>query len=306
MDKLEYVLALAEERNVTRAADKLFISQPALTNYINRLEADLGVKLFDRSVQPVTVTEAGTIYIEEMKKIRNRETALRSRLEALEKKNSVFTIGVPSIRSSYILPGILRKIMKKYPQLSVNVVTEVEDYLERALNEGTLDAAIGCFGMPYQGIRYEIIERIQVLLLISREDPAVSHLGKNEGILSDPYLIDASSLRDRCVLLPRTGSGNYRTAIIMMEKFGIVPAKTVKCSNVMTLYQMAGMNLGMLFVTPDPFARSYPQYDDKIAFCRLQKEPVYLNCYVGCREDVYANKKELIDDLVRFAREEYM
>lgn len=48
LDKLDYVLALAEERNLTRAAKKTFISQPALTNYINRLESQLGVKLFDR------------------------------------------------------------------------------------------------------------------------------------------------------------------------------------------------------------------------------------------------------------------
>ena len=56
MDKLEYVLTLAEERNLTRAAARLFISQPTLTNYINRLESELGIKLFDRTVQPIQVT----------------------------------------------------------------------------------------------------------------------------------------------------------------------------------------------------------------------------------------------------------
>lgn len=59
LDKLDYVLALAEERNLTRAARKAFISQPALTNYINRLEEQLGVKLFDRSVTPIEITRAG-------------------------------------------------------------------------------------------------------------------------------------------------------------------------------------------------------------------------------------------------------
>lgn len=60
---------MAEERNLTRAARKAFISQPTLTNYINRLEEQLGVKLFDRSVTPIEITRAGALYIEQMKKI---------------------------------------------------------------------------------------------------------------------------------------------------------------------------------------------------------------------------------------------
>ena len=62
LDKLDYVLALAEERNLTRAACKAFISQPTLTNYINRLEEQLGVKLFDRSVTPIEITRAGALF----------------------------------------------------------------------------------------------------------------------------------------------------------------------------------------------------------------------------------------------------
>ena len=67
-EKLNYVLAIAEERNLTRAAKRLFISQPTLTLYLNRLEAELGVKLFDRSKTPIGLTEAGNYYIGEMKK----------------------------------------------------------------------------------------------------------------------------------------------------------------------------------------------------------------------------------------------
>lgn len=53
-EKLDYVLAIAEEQNLTRAAKKLYISQPTLTMYLNRLEENLGVKLFDRRKTPIT------------------------------------------------------------------------------------------------------------------------------------------------------------------------------------------------------------------------------------------------------------
>lgn len=68
-EKLNYIIAIAEERNLTQAAKRLYISQPTLTLYLNRLENELGVKLFDRSKSPVTLTDAGAYYLEKMKKI---------------------------------------------------------------------------------------------------------------------------------------------------------------------------------------------------------------------------------------------
>ena len=76
-EKWNYVLAIAEEQNLTRAAKRLFISQPALTLYLNRLEKELGVKLFDRSRTPILLTEAGKYYVEQMKKISAAEQSLR-------------------------------------------------------------------------------------------------------------------------------------------------------------------------------------------------------------------------------------
>ena len=62
-EKLNYIIAIAEERNLTQAAKRLYISQPTLTLYLNRLENELGVKLFDRTKSPVTLTDAGAYYL---------------------------------------------------------------------------------------------------------------------------------------------------------------------------------------------------------------------------------------------------
>lgn len=107
LDKLDYVLALAEERNLTRAARKAFISQPTLTNYINRLEEQLGVKLFDRSVTPIEITRAGALYIEQMKKIQLAETNLRNELRILGSMETVFHLGIGATRGNHWLPFLL-------------------------------------------------------------------------------------------------------------------------------------------------------------------------------------------------------
>ena len=66
-DSLYYVSVLAEEQNMTRAAERLYISQPALSAYLNRLEAELGVRLFDRGVIPIRLTEAGKALADEIR-----------------------------------------------------------------------------------------------------------------------------------------------------------------------------------------------------------------------------------------------
>ena len=79
-DRLEYVIAIAEEQSITKAADRLYISQPALTASINKLEAELGVKLFDRQRPPVKLTPAGALYIKEMNRIHQLQFELKKHL----------------------------------------------------------------------------------------------------------------------------------------------------------------------------------------------------------------------------------
>ena len=301
MDKLEYVLTLAEERNLTRAAAKLFISQPTLTNYINRLEQELGVRLFDRSVQPIAVTEAGTVYIRDMKQIHGEEQALRAKLKMLNKKNRTFSVGIPSIRSEYVLPKALAGFMESFPDVTVNVDTRVEEFLEKELENGSLDVAIGVLSTAYPGIQYECLGEDRIYLLIPRCFSCVAHLKPEEGTLENPYMIEGSGLSGKRLLLPRVGGGQYRSAMLLIEKYGIVSENRINCSNLHTLYQLVGEGVGILFTTPTPFRKTFPELTDKIACCLLQREPLYQRSYIGYRKD--SQNMELIQEFIRLVRE---
>ena len=69
LDQLNYLLVLAEEQNVTRAAQRLYITQPTLTTFITKLERELGTKLFDRTRNPVRTTKNGELYIQKMREL---------------------------------------------------------------------------------------------------------------------------------------------------------------------------------------------------------------------------------------------
>lgn len=82
IDKMDYIFAIAREQNLTRAAKRLFVAQSTLTMYLNRVEQELGIKLFDRSKTPILPTPAGALCIEELKKIRQIEARLTARAPA--------------------------------------------------------------------------------------------------------------------------------------------------------------------------------------------------------------------------------
>ncbi len=124
-DKLDYLIVLAEESNITRAASRLFISQPALTSYINRLEDELGVKLFDRNTTPIRTTPAGACYIAEMEKIRNQQIKLYNDLKRLEyDPEQTLTIGIGRNRGSIWLPRILPGVYERFPEAHLRIVED--------------------------------------------------------------------------------------------------------------------------------------------------------------------------------------
>ncbi len=283
-DKLDYVLMLAEEGNLTRAAARLYISQPTLTQYINRLERELGIKLFDRTIHPITVTPAGVIYIDEMKKIRNETLALQARLTEMQQKRRTFSIGIPAVRSEHLAPDLLAEFLRAFPDVSINVDTRLEETLEKDLAAGTLDFAIGVLSTAYPGIYYECIEELSVNLLVPRSSSIVAGLSPKEGTPEHPYLINPRKLDGERILLPRVGGGQYGSAMRMIRKFNIVSGPVINCNNLNTLYQTVARGVGILFTTPKPFLNTFPQLTDRLAFCVLQREPEFQKSYAGCRE----------------------
>ncbi len=286
---LEYVLALAEERSMTRAAQKLFISQPTLTKYITRLEADLGVQLFDRSTQPIRITRAGQVFIEDMQKIQNREMIMRSRLKAIGRDAATFSIGIATIRAEYVLPRVVPGFLAKHPHVSINTDARIENVLESAVAAGELDAAVGALTLAYDELEYMFLREDEVLLLISREHPAAAGIAPDEGRMDDPVLLDPGVLNNERVLLPRSGGGQYRAAMLMLEKYGISYASTVQCNSLHMLFRLAAKNCGILFTTPAEFCRRFPEEAEKLVCCRLQPEPV-------CQRSYVCWKKERADD----------
>ena len=101
---MDYFIAIVEEKNLTKAAQRLYISQPSLTRYVNRLEEEYGVKLLDRGQSPVELTAAGSLFLEEKLRIENTELNLRKKLKQLSNPQAKITIGIGYNRGTRWVP----------------------------------------------------------------------------------------------------------------------------------------------------------------------------------------------------------
>lgn len=301
LDKLDYILAVAEEQTLTRAAKKLYISQPALTNYINKLEEDLGVKLFDRSVTPVRVTKAGALYIEKMKKIQRESNSLISELRQIGRQQTVFNLGIGNTRGNHWLPLILPDFVRAHPDVTVQLYERGEDKLEQMVRCGEIDIAFGVLNTSYPELDYVEIASEQVLLAIPREFACVQHLKSWMATPSNPYYITPEQIGSIPFLLPYPGNGFYHTANALMDQVNLVPGSILTYGNMNTAYRLAGEGLGALFVTPAFFTLHYPEATTNLAFCSLQNPTYTRRCVAGFRAD--NRHMDLVQDLVAITKD---
>ncbi len=102
LDQLNYLLVLAEEQNVTRAAQRLYITQPTLTTFITKLERELGTKLFDRTRNPVRATKNGELYIQKMRELLLAEQQLKEELKYQDSGRKRIRIGIGYAHSTML------------------------------------------------------------------------------------------------------------------------------------------------------------------------------------------------------------
>jgi LysR family hydrogen peroxide-inducible transcriptional activator len=149
LNELRYLVAIAHERSFGRAALRCFVSQPALSVAIQKLEEELGAQLFERGKTEVTVTAVGERIVEQAQKV--LEEAARIRDIAQAGRNQLvgpFHLGVIYTVAPYLLPDLIPALNELAPQMPLEIEENLTERLEVALKSGRIDAAI--IALPFQ------------------------------------------------------------------------------------------------------------------------------------------------------------
>lgn len=169
--QLEYVLAVFRHRHFAAAAADCFVTQPTLSMQIHKLEVELGIKIFDRSKQPVIPTEQGMELIAQAQRIIESRDAL---LDMVNNRKGIVAgelkVGIIPTLAPYLLPLFVKEFTAKYPEVRLVVNEMMTDTIIQRLREGKIDAGILVTPLLEQGIREEVLFYEELVVYVSRNN----------------------------------------------------------------------------------------------------------------------------------------
>lgn len=196
-----YICTIADCGNITKAADKLFITQPALSLYINNLEKMFGARLFDRMEKQFVLTAAGELYVEKARKMLSLQQEFETGLCDLKNHvDGALRIGVQLRRAPLLLPSVMARFKKRYPNIRIDVKEGVKTDLEAFMNNNQIQLLLYNAEQPKEELINELLYSDRPLLAIPSDHP----LNEKADELSDSRYryLDLQLCRDEFFILP--------------------------------------------------------------------------------------------------------
>jgi LysR family hydrogen peroxide-inducible transcriptional activator len=171
--QLQYIVALDTYRHFATAAEQCHVTQPTLSMQINKLEQELGVKLFDRSKQPVLPTESGISFVEKARRIlAGRDELLESIQSTKGIVDGELRLGIIPTVAPYLLPLFVSSFTQKFPQVKLTVIELVTKSLITRLRDGRIDAGILVTPLQEQGISEDVLFYEELVAYVSKNNKA--------------------------------------------------------------------------------------------------------------------------------------
>lgn len=185
---IRYFIAVAEELNFTRAAEKLFTAQPSLSQQIRDLESEIGVKLFSRTKRKVELTKAGEVFLKEARLVlQQANLAIQVTRDSVRKSNRKITMGFVPSAEVKIFPKIMPFIRQKMPSLNIELKSLNTIEQEEALVKGDLDVAF--LRQTVEGFKNNLIYQEELVLVMSVEHPLALENEIPVNLLQDQNII---------------------------------------------------------------------------------------------------------------------
>lgn len=266
----EYFMTIVKERSISRAAEKLYLSQPYLSQYLAKLENSLGVTLLDRSRNPLRLTSAGELFYAYLESQSYLDRQLKSDLEELqEREQRVVHIGVATWRGSVLLPDVLPRFAQRHPDIQVVLHENPAPALGDLIAGNVADFCIMDIPADTSELTYELIMQERILLVGSRSHPLVAAQLEREGEMSN---FDIRTLeRETFIMLPP----DWRMARVLHNTFDIYslkPQKTILTTNNTTAVNLVAEGMGFTFLPESGLKRC--THREQLAFFFVGDPPL--------------------------------
>lgn len=298
-DKAKYVLTIAAEGNISRAAEKLYVSQSTLTMYLNRVEEEFGTPLFNRSARPITPTQAGLLYINDLMAVQRMEQSFFANLRHLRNPNETLNIGVGPIRSNIYMPRLLARLREAYSNISVNLTELSDDNLPSGLLQGKHDVIFGCFD-PAEILAAQVVEiGTECVGIIAPKSYQLS--GGVATSPESPAAITGQRLKHLPVVTSGPGSDLHDVIVDILNRWGAEPSSIITTQAATTAIGLVAEGLGYAFVEY-PFLRGVqPSLLEQLDYLAVEEDRLPDKRVVACYSK-NSIKESVIKDAIEFFR----
>lgn len=297
--QIEYVLTLAEEKSFSRAAQRLYVTQPSLSQFIKNLENELHTQIFDRSTSPIRLTPAGEAFVSAARKIRAIEKELNQQIADLTNlKTGDLRIGTSPFRASCLLAKSIAKFHELYPGVTIHIFEEVTHKLEEAAMEGKIDLYMGTGAIDESLFHAEDLAIEQLYLAVSPNSPLNSGMEAFQVTDRDIKLdtaklhktpaVDLSAFQSAQFIFLRQNQKLYSTATEFCLSAGFNPIIILFSERLETAFSWALEGIGCTFISD--FLVKFGNYEKHPIYYKLSHPKATRSLYIAYRKNRYLSR----------------
>lgn len=246
LKEARYILAIAKNKNIGKAAESLFISQPSLSKYLKNLERQLGTPLFSRIDNTYIPTYIGERYLHYAEQIAAFGEEWNQEYEDItHKEQGRLNIAIPIMLGSTILQPTLMEFHRRYPHVTINVMEEVNFVAEQTLRNHSIDLTFYNVHEFPKLLEYQIIRKEEIVLILSEGHPLAEKAEKKPGYRY-PWL-DLRLLEQENFILLYPDQNTGGIALELFEEYQIRPPVLLHTRNSQMSIKLAMDGMGAAF-----------------------------------------------------------
>jgi len=272
--QLEYFQMVCRLNNMTRAAERLHVAQPAISVAIQKLESEMGVQLFERSQKQFTLTAEGRIFLERTEDLLHRsQDMLLEMSEYRQLKKGAVKLGVPPMIGCYLFPRIFAGFKQLYPTLDLTVVEEGSLAVRSLLEKDELDLGIVITSHATSMLTIQPITTGEILLCLAPSHP-----------FAQQSTVDFAQLKNEAFILLKEDTYHRQLILQECQKHGFQPNIVLSSSQIETIRGLVAKGVGLSFLL-DTIARR-----DNQMHCLSLSEPLTIEIGLAWKKDHYLSK----------------
>ena len=265
---LEKIVAIAEEGSMAKAAQRLFITQLALSKCLNRVEEELGEVLFLRRPNGLTLTYAGECLVQKSYQIMHLYDDLEMDFCDLnEMRKGRLRIGTARRLSALVLPEAIYRFQSKYPNIKISIVEDSSYTLESNIIQGLLDIAIICLPVQNPNVNYTVFYRDPCLIAVPKDHPvnAQGYTVEGENL---PFM-PIEALKDQRLVLTSNQRKSRAVADRALQVLDGQYEVNLESHNIEAVIRFVARGLGVSII-PSVFAQNYAE-PERINYYRMEE-----------------------------------